>query len=93
MPKPLDARLLLGRLVATPAVLGAIDGGSIKAALSRHSRCDWGDVCDSDWQMNNQAATHGERILSAYHDAEETKFWIITEADRSYTTVLLPSDY
>ena len=47
----------------------------------------------SDWQLNEDALKHGDRLLSVYHTHDDVKFWIITESDRSATTVLLPSDY
>jgi len=54
---------------------------------------DWGDLCDEDKKVNDRAVAEGSRILSAYQAVNSTKFWIITEADRSATTVLLPEDY
>lgn len=62
-------------------------------ALSRHFNGDWGDLCGSDKIANDRALQYGDRLLSAYHAPDGTKFWIITEADRSCTTVLLPDDY
>ena len=59
----------------------------------RHVVGDWGDLCAEDKQVNDQAVVGGMRILSAYQAANGTKFWIITEADRRTTTVLLPEDY
>ena len=61
--------------------------------LQRHVAGDWGEVCAEDKQSNDHALVEGTRILSAYRAADGTKFWIITEADRSVTTVLLPEDY
>ena len=92
-------RVNLGRLLATPAVLETVAQGRIMEAVERHANGDWGDVCASDKGRNNWAAKNGARLQSAYHakakdDPErEVKFWIITEADRSATTVLLPSEY
>lgn len=85
--------LKLGRLVATPGVLETISESCIFAALARHIQGDWGEVCETDRQLNDYALIHGERIHSAYRDAKGTKFWIITEWDRSVTTVLLPEEY
>lgn len=88
-----------GHFLATPAVLKAVPRGMIFAAIERHLNGDWGDVCDSDKRANDRALKDGSRLLSAYHTPalgdkkRETKFWIITEADRSATTVLLPRDY
>ena len=60
--------------------------------LARHMNGDWGDVCEEDKQSNNEALLHGNRLLSSYSLCNET-VWIITEADRSATTILLPSEY
>lgn len=81
-----------GRLVATPAVLDAVPRPELLAALRRHMRCDWGDVSKADWKENDWALKNGERLLSSYKSKNGVKFWIITEADRSYTTILLPSE-
>ena len=72
--------------------IGIIDDG-IQTALKRHLRGDWGDLDKDDKTENELSLEKGFRLLSAYKGANGTKFWIITEADRSYTTVLLPSDY
>lgn len=83
----------IGKLVATPAVLEAVPQDEIFAALSRHVKCDWGNLCAEDWLLNNAALHSSQRLFSVYHSAEGVKFYIITEADRSSTTVLLPEDY
>ncbi len=59
----------------------------------RYSRGDWGNIPESDWRENDKSLTNGGRLLASYTDVNGVKFWIITEADRSYTTVLLPEDY
>lgn len=70
----------------------------LKNSLERHKKCDWGDLAESDLEMNN-LSLDGGRILSSYNLPEnlpvdnESKIWIITEADRSATTILFPSDY
>lgn len=64
----------------------------IADSLSRHIKCDWGDVCLEDEEANNEAYNKGGRILSAYTGSQDT-IWIITEADRSSTTVLFPTEY
>ena len=56
-------------------------------------RCDWGNLCEADRKQNDWALKNGERLLSSYRASNGTKFWIITEWDRSYTTILLPSEY
>lgn len=63
------------------------------SALSRHITGDWGEVDAEDKRANDQSLIDGSRLLSAYRSQDGTKFWIITEADRSVTTVLLPEEY
>lgn len=82
-----------GRLVATPGVLKKVPGIELTSALTRHLRGDWGDVCDEDRATNDRAVKSGERIFSVYHSGSGVKFWIITEWDRSATTILLPDEY
>jgi len=93
IPEP--KRFPLGRFLATPGALRAIrDTGRFAIDyLARHARGDWGDVCAEDWEANDQALEQGTRILSAYSLTSGVKIWIITEADRSATTVLLPEEY
>ncbi len=83
----------LGRTVITPNALHTIHPRDVHAALCRHAFGDWGEVCQEDRQENEFSLTHELRLLSVYHDRNGTKFWIITEADRSATTILLPDDY
>ena len=83
----------LGRLVATPAALEAVPPDELEKALSRHSLGDWGDVGQQDWEENELSLREGFRLFSVYRTEAGTRFWIITEADRSATTVLLPDDY
>lgn len=83
----------LGSLVATPNAIEVIPHDEILSTLVRHAIGDWGDVCDDDKRANDLALKEGTRLLSAFRSATSIKFWIITEADRSLTTVLLPSDY
>ena len=93
MSAPACLTFPLGQLVATPNALEHITQDDIMAALQRHVAGDWGDVCAEDKQSNDRAVVEGTRILSAYRAANGTKFWIISEHDRSVTTVLLPEDY
>lgn len=86
-------RFQLGQLVATPNALEQIPNVEILAALKRHAGCDWGTLDAEDLQSNERALAHGGRLFSAYLSTAAVKFWIITEADRSVTTVLLPEDY
>jgi len=80
----------LGRLLATPGILAL--GLNLAPYLNRHVRGDWGDVDSDDWQHNDTSIEEGSRIISAYQTAAG-RIWIITEADRSVTTVLLPNEY
>ena len=61
--------------------------------LARHQRGDWGEVCEEDRLANESALREGERLFSVYRLSSGTKIWIITERDRSSTTLLLPSEY
>jgi hypothetical protein len=91
--KPSLQKFELGRLVATPRALETLNPEDVRTAVGRHAAGDWGDLCEEDLQANQFALDEGLRLLSAYQDRAVTKFWIITEADRSATTVLLPDDY
>lgn len=82
-----------GILLITVGALRAIPEDNVKAALDRHIRGDWGDLDADDVLANNRALELGGRLFSAYKSATGKKFWVITEADRSQTTVLLPEDY
>jgi hypothetical protein len=85
----------LGKLVATPAALEALVEASQSPMdfLNRHVRGDWGDVCEEDRRANEEALRYGARLLSVYRTAKGVKFWIITEADRASTCILLPDEY
>ena len=83
----------LGRLLITPAARDVLTQDDLLTALNRHMRGDWGNVNADDRKENDLSVEKGFRILSAYETSEREKFWIITEADRSSTCVLLPSDY
>jgi hypothetical protein len=91
--KAASVKVTLGRIVATPGALATLQPEDIQEALRRHSLGDWGDVCEEDDILNDEALARGSRILSAYHTASKVKFWVITEWNRSLTTVLLPSEY
>jgi hypothetical protein len=87
---------LLGHLVFTGGAMGLISrtGTTASSLLGRHSFGDWGAVCESDKRVNDRAVTEGARILSAYElGARREMLWVITEADRSATTFLLPEEY
>ena len=91
-----SAKFDLGQVVATPGALEALECAGRQSPaefLSRHVQGDWGEVDDEDKQANDDSLKTGARLLSAYHLADDTKIWIITEADRSSTCILLPSEY
>ena len=90
--RPKD-RFELGEIYGTPGSNTQLTRHEIIAALERHVRRDWGDVCDEDRAENEFAVDKYLRIFSIYHSRKGIKFWIITEADRSVTTVLLPDEY
>ena len=85
----------LGRLVATPGALELLTRAEQTPLefLAQHSRGDWGECCSEDAKENDFSVKAGFRILSVYSTRTGEKIWIITEADRSVTTLLLPSEY
>jgi hypothetical protein len=95
MPDPATSTtsVSLGRIVATPAALEFLDQSEIDGALRRHACGDWGEVSAADRAANDAALREGTRLLSVFRARRGRSFWVITEADRSVTTVLLPEDY
>lgn len=97
--KVLAARLDLGRVVTTRGVNSEMKKDRdfarlVQKSLRRHTSGDWGETNSSDARENDEALKSGEdRIMSVYEGGSEGKFWIITEWDRSVTTVLYPSEY
>lgn len=85
-------RFPLGQLVITPGARAALSDETILLSISRHLRGDWGELCEEDWQNNKKALQNSGQLFSVYI-AGNTRFWIITEADRSATTILLPDEY
>ena len=85
----------LGQVVATPGALAALEEADQHpfVFLSRHVSGDWGNLVAEDKEENRRALEHGNRIFSSYLTAKNTKIWVITEWDRSVTTLLLPSEY
>lgn len=80
----------LGQLLTTPGAQEVVPDPS--DIIRRHASGDWGTVSEEDWKLNDESLDNGGRLLSAY-EVDGTKIWIITEADRSATTILLPEEY
>lgn len=89
----MTAKFPLGQTVITTAAHQALNLLDVYDSLERHQNGEWGSLCEEDVHTNKQAVRHGFRLMSVYRDRGGTDFWIITEADRSSTTVLLPGDY
>lgn len=85
----------LGQVVGTPGALRALEVAeqSSSGFLARHETGDWGELCDEDKEENVFSVREGFRIMSVYKLQTDVKIWIITEWDRSVTTILLPEDY
>ena len=90
-----SARFPLGQIVATPGALKALTetGDSPASFLRRHVVGDWGELDEEDRQENERSVSTGCRLLSAYTLSTGIRIWVITEADRSATTLLLPEEY
>ncbi len=90
-----EPKFLLGSIVGTPGALIALADNNQDPIpfLRRHLHGDWGDVCEDDKRANDQAVDSGGRLMSSYTLNDGRRIWIITEADRSVTTVLLPDEY
>jgi hypothetical protein len=88
-PEPLE----LGQVVITAAANAVLSPEEVLQAISRHTYGDWGDLDEEDRRANKRALMDCGRIFSVYHSAKHVKFYIITEWNRMYTTVLLPDDY
>ncbi|MBA3256332.1 MAG: hypothetical protein H0T64_06745 [Pyrinomonadaceae bacterium] len=91
----MGARFALGETFITPGAQEALDiaGQTAIQFLRRHMSSDWGEVSEDDAQQNELSLREGFRLLSAYRTVKGQKLWIITEADRSATTILLPDEY
>lgn len=108
-PAPLELKLFdnplfrLGQILATPGALATLDRLGVEPlslVLGRHVLGDWGDLCDEDRELNTHSLAKGMRIFSSYKltassgDGATTEtIWVISEADRASTTILLPSEY
>jgi hypothetical protein len=85
---------VIGNLYITRHAKEVVSHQDIQSFVTRHLSGDWGLVGEEDWEANEQALIHGMRLLSIYRTTEEQQLvWIITEADRSATTILLPEEY
>ena len=89
----MNAKFNPGRIVITRNALNYLNPDDVRISIGRHLSGDWGNCGAEDWQSNEEALIDGLRLFSVYADRAGVKFWIITEADRSSTTVLLPEDY
>jgi hypothetical protein len=87
------AKFRLGKIVSTPNALDRLTQEEILMGIQRHQAGDWGNVDTHGHAANERALIEGTRLWSVYHASNGVKFWLITEADRSHTTVLLPEDY
>lgn len=88
----------LGRVFQTTSMSDAISSSAdfaifVSQSLQRYVRCDWGDLCDEDAELNADALKSGDRLFAAYKYKDGRKVYIITEADRSATTILFPEEY
>jgi len=88
-------RFRAGQLVMTAGVNDLVQRGALNPVpyLRRHLDGDWGDLCDEDRRSNDAALKNGDRLFSSYRITPDLKLWIITEWDRSVTTLLLPDEY
>lgn len=86
-------RFPIGSFYMTPGAIEATEPSEVTSLLQRHAACDWGDCCEEDWASNCNALHEGGRLFSVYYSSKGEKLWLITEADRSASTLLLPSEY
>ena len=91
----IESKFDFGRVVATTTLANYCEkkGFSMLPYLIRHANGAWGDVCKEDWKSNDEALKNGLRLLSEYKLPDGRRIWIITEWDRSATTLLFPEDY
>jgi hypothetical protein len=92
-PSSQEGKFPLGHTLTTPGALASVPADEMQAALFRHHHGDWGDVSEDDRMENERSLRDGARLLSVFHTKTGVKFYIITEHDRSVTTVLLPEEY
>jgi hypothetical protein len=92
-PESRNGKFPLGSTVATPGALAKVPTEEIQTALIRHLHGDWGDLSDDDRLENERSLREGLRLISVFHTNAGVRFYIITEHDRSTTTILLPEEY
>lgn len=90
---PSSPKFALGQTVITANANRVLPELDVLLALGRHQAGDWGELCEEDRKANEDALQTGERLVSVYKSVRGQKFYVITEWDRSITTVLLPEDY
>jgi hypothetical protein len=83
----------LGNVFVTNGAWESLDFVTVLDSLNRHHRGDWGNVPDEDAEANCESLVYGGRLFSVYGEEKGKRFWIITEADRQSTTILLPEEY
>ncbi len=86
-------RFRMGRLIITSGAAEALSSDDVLDALARHLSGDWGNVGEADWEYNDEALKRRSQILSSYQAHDGTRFWILTEHDRSVTTILTSEQY
>lgn len=91
----IESKFNFGNVVATRPLFEYCKarGFALFPYMVRHASCDWGDVCKEGWESNDEALKNGQRLLSEYKLPDGKRIWIITEWDRSATTLLFPEDY
>lgn len=91
----IESKFNFGNVVATTPLFEYCKarGFALFPYMVRHASCDWGGVCKEDWESNDEALKNGQRLLSEYKLPDGKRIWIITEWDRSATTLLFPEDY
>lgn len=95
MPNKAKAAFSLGRLIMTRGVNQLVQAGRLDPLtyLRRHASRDWGELCHEDQRLNDHSMDNAGRLMSSYPVSPTLTLWIITEWDRSVTTLLLPSEY
>ncbi len=89
----IESKFPIGQLVVTAGAKEVLSHHDFETAMNSHASGEWGDLDKEDRKANDQALERGGRLLSAYESEHGGRFYIITEADRSYTTILLPEEY